>query len=47
MRGNLALIQRRVARVRVQYLQSPIAGISAESDKKGQNGRSYYDSAEK
>jgi len=29
MRGNLALIQSRIARGRIQYLQSPIAGISA------------------
>lgn len=39
MRGNLALIQPRVTWVRVQYLQSPIAGISVGSDKKEQNSR--------
>lgn len=41
VRGDLALIQRRVARIRVQYLQSPIAGISAESGEKQRNDRKW------
>lgn len=33
MRGDLALVQSRVARARVQDLQPPVAGISARSDR--------------